>query len=327
MTRLLAVLALLLSFGIMPAHADELRPGYIAFTQTSAQDWRLIWKAPLRGGITARTQPILPRGCRFLDDPAREIGSLALISTWHVRCTGEVAGQSIGLSGLAASRTDVLVRVAMLGRPVQALRLTASQPSAMIAVRAVRLQVAVTYFEIGTRHILFGYDHLLFVLGLVLLLSGGWTIAKTVTAFTLAHSLTLIGTTLGLIGLPQRPVEAIIALSILFLAVEIVKKQPGEMRLSERWPWIVAFVFGLLHGFGFAGALAEIGLPEGEVPTALFTFNLGVEAGQLVIVVAALVILALVKLYASSAYALSNRLAAYGIGSLASAWLFQRILQ
>ena len=131
-----------------------------------------------------------------------------------------------------------------------------------------------------------GYDHLLFVVALVLLLSGFWTVVKAVTAFTVAHSLTLVGTTLGLIGLPQQPVESVIALSILFLAVEVAKRKPDEPRLSERAPWIVAFAFGLLHGFGFAGALKEIGLPESDVPTALLTFNLGVEAGQLAIVAA-----------------------------------------
>ena len=165
-----------------------------------------------------------------------------------------------------------------------------------------------------------------FVVALVLLLSGFWTIAKAVTAFTVAHSITLVGTTLGLLGLPQRPVEAIIALSIVFLAVEIVKKREGVPRLSERVPWVVAFLFGLLHGFGFAGALKEIGLPESDVPTALLTFNLGVEAGQLIIVAATIAIVAALRHLRPQAERPAILAATYGIGAVASLWLLERVL-
>jgi hydrogenase/urease accessory protein HupE len=158
----------------------------------------------------------------------------------------------------------------------------------------------------------------------VLLLSGFWTIAKAVTAFTVAHSITLIGTTLGFLGLPQRPVESVIALSILFLAVEIVKKRPDQPRLSERIPWVVAFGFGLLHGFGFAGALNEIGLPESDVPTALLTFNLGVEAGQLVIVALSLAVLELLRRFAAALVQPALRFAAYGIGTISAFWFIER---
>jgi hydrogenase/urease accessory protein HupE len=171
-----------------------------------------------------------------------------------------------------------------------------------------------------------GYDHLLFVLCLVLLLNGARRVVATVTAFTVAHSITLVATTLELISLPGPPVEAAIALSIVFLAVEIVKREPDAPRLSERIPWVVAFLFGLLHGFGFAGALAEIGLPQGEVPMALLTFNLGVEAGQIVIVIGAM--LTLWALHRANAlYAARARMfSAYAIGSVAAMWLLQRIV-
>ncbi|MFZ1477451.1 MAG: HupE/UreJ family protein, partial [Sphingorhabdus sp.] len=274
-----------------PAFADELRPGYLEFTQKTASDWTLVWKAPMRGGVTPATQPILPKGCTAKGDPQRAIGAMAVISTFQLVCIRPVAGSSIGLSNFSTAQTDVLVRVAPLNRPVQAMRLTAAEPMAEIVAKPDRWQVARTYFVIGIEHIVFGYDHLLFVVALVLLLTGFRTIAIAVTAFTVAHSITLVGTTLGFLGLPQRPVEAIIALSIIFLAVEIVKKKEGERRFSERVPWIVAFLFGLLHGFGFAGALKEIGLPESDVPTALLTFNLGVEAGQLLIVAATMMTL------------------------------------
>lgn len=322
MRFLLALLALCCA--VAPAKADELRPGYIEFNQSGAQHWRLVWKAPMRGGVTPATQPVLPAGCVVVGEPVRAMAALAVVSTLNVRCAAGVAGKTIGLSSFSGSQTDVLVRVAPLGRPVQAMRLTADAPMVEIEAKPDRWQVAKTYFVTGIDHIIFGYDHLLFVVALVLLLSGLWTVAKAVTAFTVAHSITLIGTTLGFLGLPQRPVESVIALSILFLAVEIVKKDRDRPRLSERIPWVVAFGFGLLHGFGFAGALNEIGLPESDVPTALLTFNLGVEAGQLAIVLATAALLALVRRFAAGVAPIAIRTAAYGIGIVSAYWFIER---
>jgi hydrogenase/urease accessory protein HupE len=320
------LLLFLAVFGVSPAKADELRPGYIEFTQLSDLDWRLVWKAPLKTGVTPKTQPVLPTGCSMIGEPSRALAFMAVVSTSRIKCSGPVAGQSIGLSEFSNSQTDVLVRVAMIGRPVQAFRLTSAEPSVQIREKPQSWQTAHTYFVTGIGHILFGYDHLLFVIALVLLLSGFWTIAKAVTAFTIAHSITLIGTTLGLFGLPQQPVEALIALSILFLAVENMKKRPAELRPSERLPWVVAFVFGLLHGFGFAGALREIGLPESDVPTALLTFNLGVEAGQLVIVFATLGVLAIIRRFAAPAFPFALKATTYIIGTAASYWFIERII-
>jgi hydrogenase/urease accessory protein HupE len=230
------------------------------------------------------------------------------------------------LAEFSNSQTDVLVRVALTGRPVQAFRLTSSEPSAQIREKPERWQIVQTYFVTGIGHILQGFDHLLFVISLVLLLSGVWTIAKAVTAFTIAHSITLIGATFGVIGLPQQPVEALIALSILFLAVEIIKKRPAQLRLSERLPWLVAFVFGLLHGFGFAGALRAIGLPESDVPAALLAFNLGVEAGQLAIVFAFMGLIAIIRRFAAPAFPLALKTASYAIGTAASYWFIERMI-
>lgn len=322
MKRLLWLL-LLLACGT-PVHADELRPGYMEFTQQTATRWQVVWKLPMQGGFTPSTVPYLPKFCGLTGLPQRNITNAAFTTRSTVMCRGEVAGQSIGLDGMETAQSDVLVRVAPLGRPVQALRLTAAQPYVRIEAKAGGWQVARTYFITGIDHILFGYDHLLFVVALVLLLSGFWTIAKAVTAFTVAHSLTLVGTTLGLIGLPQQPVESVIALSILFLAVEIIKRRPGEVRLSERVPWVVAFGFGLLHGFGFAGALKEIGLPEQDVSVALLTFNLGVEAGQILIVALTLLGLDLLRRISASLRASSVKLATYAIGTTASYWFIER---
>lgn len=326
MRALLPLLFLFFAALSTPAFADEMRPGYLDFTQQSEAQWRLVWKAPTGNGIAPGAQPVVPTGCT-MGEGLRVPGARAMVTQWPVECASTVIGQQIGLTNFEASLVDVLVRVAPLDRPVQALRITAAEPLVVIAERPGRWQVAGAYLSIGVEHILFGFDHLLFVLALVLLLKGGWTIAKTVTAFTIAHSITLIGVTLGFFGLAQRPVEAVIALSILFLAVEVVKSREGQpRRLSERIPWLVAFLFGLLHGFGFAGALAEIGLPEGETPMALIAFNLGVEIGQLAIVLTALGLLALINRFAAALTPPAKRFAAYSIGITASYWFIERIL-
>src|SRR5690606_4582930 len=196
--------------------------------------------------------------------------------------------------------------------------------------------VAWTYTIIGIEHIVFGFDHLLFVLALVLLLKGGWLVVQTVTAFTIAHSMTLVGASLGYLSLPSRPVEAVIALSIVFLAVEVVKAQQNArmhgnsdtmpLRLSQRFPWVVAFLFGLLHGLGFAGALAEIGLPQDAIPMALLTFNLGVELGQLAIVAVAFAVLALVRRLHEASLHPAKVAASYAIGITATFWFIERMI-
>lgn len=319
-----ALLALIFFFAA-PVHADELRPGYLELTQKSPTLWHMVWKAPIRGGLATNARPELPAFCT-VSPPRRELVEAAVVAVFEVSCAAPLSGKAVGLTGLDASFTDALVRIVPLDRPIQAARLTADAPTTQVQAKAARSQVAKTYFALGVEHILTGYDHLLFVLSLVLLLVGGWKIAKTVTAFTVAHSLTLIGTTLHLVSVPRQPVEVCIALSIVFLSVEIVKARPGMPRLSERIPWLVAFAFGLLHGFGFAGALAEIGLPEGEIPMALLTFNLGVEIGQLMIVTAGLVVLTAIRRFAAPRFRSVQIGVAYAIGSIAAFWMLERAL-
>lgn len=325
MIRHVGVTLLLLFALVAPAQADELRPGYLELTQVSASAWRLVWKAPIRGGLATQAAPQLPRDC-ISSRQSREIVASALVVVSQVRCAKPLTGRVITLTGLDRTFTDTLVRIAPLGKPVQAARLTPDSVAVEVHADPDRLEVARTYFLLGIEHILFGFDHLLFVLSLVLLLRLGWTIAKAVTAFTIAHSITLIGSTLGFLGLPQAPVETVIALSIMFLAVEIIKTEAGAPRLSERSPWIVAFIFGLLHGFGFAGALSEIGLPQGEVPAALLTFNLGVEAGQLVIVAGGLLALAAIRYMSANLLRPATVSAAYAIGITASYWFIDRLV-
>lgn len=285
----------------------------------------MIWKAPVLGGLATRSRPALPAFCTVGTAESRLDGG-NVVAAMPVTCTRALDGQQVGISGMEQSFTDALVRIAPLGRPVQAERLTPERP--MVTVHAVpeRWQVARTYLLLGVEHILTGYDHLLFVIALVLLLGRPWVVIKAATAFTLAHSLTLAGTTLGLFGLAQAPVEALVALSIVFLAVEIIKQEEGTLRLSERIPWVIAFFFGLIHGFGFAGALREIGLPESDVPISLLTFNIGVELGQLAIIAAVLAVLALLRRYAPDLRRPSTIAATYAIGTVASFWFIERLL-
>lgn len=308
------------------ASAHEIKPGYLQITQTGETLYRLALKTPMQGGRPLPILPVLPEDCALKANPAGPagLGGASDIRNWTAHCEISLRGRSIALSGLSTSLSDMLVRVSDLDGKTQTMRAGPNTPFIEIAAKPTSLSVTRTYFALGLEHILGGIDHLLFVLALVLLISGVRRLIETITAFTIAHSLTLVATTLGWVSLPSAPVEAVIALSIVFLATEIVKKQDGKLRLSERWPWMVAFVFGLLHGFGFAGALADIGLPSGEVPLALLCFNLGVEAGQLVFLAGVIVILKIVS--ALRAREMVEKFASYGIGIMASVWMFERLM-
>lgn len=315
------VLALLAA---VPAQADEIRPFAIEFAERTPGEWTLDWKQPLAAPNSGDLAvPTLPGNCSFDGDPVSRPAPLALLGHAEVHCDGEVAGGVVALPQLAGN-ADALLIVAPLGRPAQTHRLTAREPGAVIAPLPNQWQVFASYLALGTEHILWGWDHLLFVIALVLLVRGGWPVVRAATAFTIAHSITLVAVTLGYAGLPQRPVEALIALSIVFLAVELARSNKESW--TRRWPWIVAFGFGLLHGFGFAGALREIGLPEGEVPTALLAFNLGVEAGQLMIIGGVLLLRAAVKRLEPNAEAPAIKAATYVIGITAAYWLVDRLV-
>src|SRR6185295_9558805 len=219
----------------------------------------------------------------------------AAVQTWRLRATDPVPGQRLRIQGLEATMTDVLARIEFSDGSTWVQRLTPQAPSAEIPRTTSALAVASVYLELGIEHIMLGIDHLLFVLALLLVTRGTRRLVKTVTAFTIAHSITLAVATLGVVHAPSAPVEAVIALSIVFVAAEIVRADRGRDGVTTRAPWIVAFTFGLLHGFGFAGALSAVGLPQGHIPLALLFFNLGVEVGQLVFIAAALTIVALLR--------------------------------
>jgi hydrogenase/urease accessory protein HupE len=247
------------------------------------------------------------------------------VQTWRLKAVDPMRGQQVRIAGLEDTITDVLLRIEFTDGTTWTQRLTPRQSSATIPERQTALAVAAVYGKLGVVHILGGMDHLLFVLALLILTGSGWRLVKTVTAFTVAHSITLGLATLGLVRVPSAPVEAVIALSIVFVAAEIVHARTGRPGLTVRSPWLVAFTFGLLHGFGFAGALSEVGLPQGQIPVALLCFNLGVEAGQLLFVAAALSFITGIGRIRLPLPRWAELATPYTIGATAMFWVIQRI--
>ena len=326
MIRLAFILSCLVQAAVaLPAAAHELRPAYLDIRETAADDFAVVWKVPARGDLRLGLYVRMPDACKPASDPVGSVEGGAFFERWSMICAGGLKGHEIAIDGLRSTLTDGLARIEYRDGSTQIARLTPEAPQFIASGVQTTFEVAQTYFVLGVEHILLGIDHLLFVLALILLIRDRWMLVKTITAFTVAHSITLAGAVLGYFSLPQPPVEATIALSIAFVASELARAQPGKRRLSESYPWVIAFAFGLLHGFGFAGALEEIGLPQTDVPLALLTFNLGVEAGQLMFVAAVLLVYRAVKaLYDVPAVA-GRVAAAYSIGSIATFWLVSRI--
>jgi hydrogenase/urease accessory protein HupE len=285
----------------------------------------VLWKTPMLGEMRLALQPDFSGPVEAVTPVAIRRTADAAVQTWRLRVES-LHGQSLRIAGLETTLTDALVRIAFADGSTWVHRLTPRQPGVVIPTRPNAWGVAGTYLTLGIEHILTGIDHLLFVLALLLLTKGAWRLVKTVTAFTVAHSITLGLATLGLIHVPSRPVEAVIALSIVFVAAEIVQARRGRAGLAAQMPWIVAFIFGLLHGFGFAGALSEIGLPEGHIPVALLFFNLGVEAGQLLFVAAVLALVAGIRRTEMAWPRWAGLVPPYAIGSLAMFWVIQRVV-
>ncbi len=295
MQRLLLLLVCLVAF-TTGASAHEVRPAYLELRQTTLDTYDVLWKVPglgddLRLGIYV----ILPEGSTNVSEPRGAFGNNAFIERWTVKRAGGLTGGTVQIDGLRATAIDVLARVQRQDGSTQLTRLTPSAPSFVVEATPGKVEVFRSYLAMGVEHILGGVDHLLFVLVLLIITRGSWRLIKTVTAFTVAHSITLSLAALGFVHVPSAPVEAVIALSIVFVAAEIVHSRQGRPGLTERAPWVVALTFGLLHGFGFAGALAEIGLPQLDIPLALFSFNVGVEIGQLLFIAAVFTVVAVLR--------------------------------
>ena len=314
-----------------PALAHRLSPAFFGLTETAPGIYAVQWKVSISGGLASALEPKVPQGCSLTGDVRTYVVNEDVrFQHGTMSCGGGIGGREFKVEGLELTQTDVLLRVDYLDGSASNQRLTPTDPSVVIPERPSALEVIRTYTVLGIGHILGGVDHLLFVLALLLLVRGIGRLVATVTAFTLAHSVTLAAATLGFVHVPPAPVEATIALSILFLASELAR-QPfasssadARADLTTRFPWLVAFSFGLLHGFGFAGALSEVGVPQKAVPLALLFFNVGVEIGQLAFIAAVLAIGWSVRRAAIRAPAWWPRAAAYGIGSVAAFWVVQR---
>ena len=323
------------SWAATGAHAHEVRPGYLQVQESGADKFDVTWKVPANGDYRLSLYARLPKECTGAPDQGSFAGG-AFIERWQAKCPGGLVGRTISIEGLSATRTDVLARVERLDGTTQTVRLTPDRASFEVTAAPDRLEVAKTYFVLGVEHILSGVDHLLFVLGLLFLVGSWRRLVATVTAFTVAHSITLAAATLGWVHVPQAPIEATIALSVMFVAAEILRDAHGHPGLAKRAPWIVAFVFGLLHGFGFAGALQQVGLPEKDIPVALLFFNVGVEVGQLLFIAAVVAALSvLTRLFRKRgttehgpwhSEAMIRTPVAYMVGSVAAFWVVQRVV-
>ena len=324
MIRLLYALALLLVLQ-EAGLAHELRPGFLEIKQTGHETYDVRFKVPAKGDMRLGLYVRLPPACSDAAPASTEQAGNAMLDQFVARCPGGLAGQEVAIDGLSGTYTDVVVRVEFASGAVQAARLTPDQPSFAVATTPTWVDTGRTYFLLGVEHILLGVDHLLFVLALLLLVRNPWMLVKVITAFTVAHSITLAVAALGWAQIPQAPVEAVIALSIMFVAAETIRQKRHENDLASKAPWLIAFAFGLLHGLGFGGALKEIGLPQSDVPLALLTFNLGVEAGQLLFVLAVISLKVIADRLLTIKLPMARTIASYGIGSLAAVWFAQRV--
>ncbi len=331
MKRALLICALVVTLAsVLSAH--EVRPAYLELRQTGAETYDALWKVPGQGDLRFGLYVQLPADCTNVTEPSGSVANSAYIERWTVNCPGGLSGGTIHIAGLSTTVVDVLVRLERLDGSSEVTRLTPSSPSFVVAAAASAVGVARTYTVLGIEHILTGIDHLLFVLALIIITQGGWKLVKTVTAFTVSHSITLTLATLGYVHIPQRPVEAVIALSIVFVAAEILRGRRGYVGITARAPWIVALMFGLMHGLGFASGLKDAGLPDGHIPTALLFFSIGVEAGHFLFIGCVLAVTA-AMLRATSRLAPINQqrfavlqfVQPYAIGTVAMFWVIQRI--
>jgi hydrogenase/urease accessory protein HupE len=315
----------LLVVGARSASAHEVRPGLLELRETSPGTYSLLWKKPAGGESEIQIAPVVPAECELSTADQQLPTPGAFITRGVLRCDGGIQGKTLAIAGLESTVTDVIVRLEMLdGRKWTAI-VHPSQPWVQIAASQTRMAVVGSFIVEGIRHILFGADHMLFVLGLLLIVKDRWMLLKTVTAFTVAHSITLGIATLGYASAPVVPLNAAIALSILFLGPEIVRSWRGETSFTICHPWVVAFAFGLLHGFGFASALTSAGLPRSELPLALLSFNVGVEIGQVSFVALVLLLERSFRILEIRWPRWAEALPGYTVGSLGAYWTVQRV--
>jgi hydrogenase/urease accessory protein HupE len=328
LTKTWAISGLLLVLQLVSAGAvaHESRPAYLQINESKTGVFEINWRRPAIDDKVLSLRPVFTKECQPQGDVASYLSQGAHVQRWTLQCQpAGLTGSTIYIDGLAQTLTDVLVRIQFLDGTTHTHILKSNDPRMVVPGTPSQWQVIADYFTLGVGHILGGIDHLLFVLCLLLIVKNNVLLVKTITAFTIAHSITLGLATLGFVRMPQAPVEAVIALSILFLALELIKQQQGKSDLALRAPWLVAFIFGLLHGFGFAGALTEVGLPQSDIPLALLMFNVGVEAGQLMFIASVLLTIQLWKYLVKTEVRWLPHATAYAIGGVSSFWIFARI--
>lgn len=306
--------------------ADVFRPAYLELKQRDPDTYDVLWRVPAVGELRMGIHVRFAAGTANVTEPRGSVADGAFTERWTIRRPGGLPGTEVSIDGLPASIVDVLARVERADGTTQVARLVPERPRFTVEDAPDGVSVSRTYLGLGVRHILEGIDHLLFVFALMLIVGDVRRLLITITAFTLAHSLTLAAATMGVVHVPQAPVEAAIALSIVFVAAEIVHGLQGRPGLTARAPWVVAFSFGLLHGLGFAGALSEVGLPERAVPLALLFFNVGVELGQLAFVAVAWTALKALARTAMAWPRWAHAVPAYAIGTIATFWVVERVL-
>ncbi|MEJ2490244.1 MAG: HupE/UreJ family protein [Desulfuromonadales bacterium] len=306
------------------ASAHEIRPAFLQIDEISPRHYQVLWKVPTNSGKVLNIHPKFNPSLTLTAKPGETVVNGFVIFRYAL--TGETAlpGTTLTIENLQNTTIDTLANIALVDGTHHSFLLDPKENSVFIPTSPSAWQVVTTYTQLGIEHILAGVDHLAFVAALMLIVCGWSMLLKTVTAFTVAHSITLALATFGYVALPPPLVESLIALSILFVAVEAVHLRRGRHSLATRWPWIVAFAFGLLHGFGFAGALMEIGMPQVDVPLALLFFNVGVEMGQLLFITIILGVLALLRRQISMPQ-VAPTAAAYVIGTIATFWVIERL--
>jgi len=318
---------LLLFFWSLFCMADEIKLSYLEIKETKPFHYSLLLKLPAKDDQKLPIDMLMPKECTLTLPKTSHLINNAYLDSWQMKCNKGLEDKTLLLKGLKSTGTEALLRLELLSGISHSILLSPASSSYRVPRGASSWQIVQTYTWLGITHILLGFDHLLFVFALLLIVKNMRRLLWTLTAFTLAHSLTMAISTLGIVHIPQAPVEAIIALSILFLAMEIIHEKRGKASLTSLYPWIIAFIFGLLHGFGFAGALAEIGLPQQAVTLALIFFNIGVELGQLMFVTT--VVLIVVILQRLTYPALLDKLetaVVYMIGGVSAFWLIERTL-
>jgi hydrogenase/urease accessory protein HupE len=318
---------LLLLSNSAPLRAHEIRPALLEITEREPGLFDAKWKMPALGDRALPIKPIFPECMKPVGPPSAHAAPGAILQYFSFKTDGQpIAGETITIDGLTGLQIDVLLRVKLADGTNHSVILRPTSPSTVIPAQPSSAQMAWSYFVIGIQHILEGVDHLLFILGLLLIVRSTSMLLKTVTAFTLAHSITLAIATLGFASTPLAPLNVLIALSILFLGPEIVRVWRGQTSLTIRHPWVVAFGFGLLHGFGFASGLQTIGLPSHEIALALLMFNVGVEAGQLLFVVVILAMLKSFRVLEVRWPRWAELTPGYAVGSLGAYWAIQRMV-